>query len=137
MGRADIGDLHEMVSTDRRRRALAVLADAERPLGCEELARRIVARRSDGAGDAESTGERETEVEISLGHVHLPKLESGGVVERTAGEEYDVTPLGYDLRRAAGAFEARLDADTREVEAAASPANRSDAVPASDGDDGR
>ncbi|ELZ31164.1 hypothetical protein C474_10024 [Halogeometricum pallidum JCM 14848] len=138
MGREDIGVLYEMLSTERRRRALAVLTDAEEPLGREELARRIVARRRTAdAGGVEPDGTRKTDIEISLGHIHLPKLESGGVVERTAEGKYDATPLGCDLRRAAQAFETSLDADAREIEGTASPTNRSDAVPASEADDGR
>lgn len=138
MGREDIEVLYEMLSTERRRRALAVLADAEKPLGRDELAQRIVARRStDEAGGVEPNKTGKTDVKISLGHIHLPKLKSGGVVERTAEEGYAVTPLGYDLERAARAFETSLDPDKREIEGTASPTNQSDAVSASDCDDGR
>ncbi|MDS0297215.1 hypothetical protein NDI76_00475 [Halogeometricum sp. S1BR25-6] len=124
MGREDIGTLYEMLSTDRRRRALAALKEAEGPLDRGELARRIVARRSaDGPGGAGPTEAPARKVEISLSHVHLPKLEAGGVVERTGEEEYDVTPLGHDLERAARAFETRLDAETWEVEDGPAPTN--------------
>lgn len=136
MGREDIGTLYDVLSADQRRRTLAVLADAEEPLGRDEVARRLVGRRSvDDSRDTESNGARTTKVEIALGHVHLPKLEASGIVERTSEGEYGVTPLGYDLERAARAFEARLDSDARRVEdSAVPPTNYSGTVSASEYD---
>lgn len=136
MGREDIGTLYDVLSADQRRRALAVLADAEEPLGRGELARRLVAGRSvDDPHGTESNEAGTTKVEISLGHIHLPKLEASGVVERTAEGEYGVTPRGYDLERAAQAFEARLDSDARRVEdSAVPPTNYSGTVSASEYD---
>ena len=102
------------------------------------MARRIVGRRStDGSDDAEPDEARATTVEISLGHVHLPKLEAGGVVERTADGRYDVTPLGDDLERAARAFESHLDAGAGEMASGVADEREPEAVPASDYDGGR
>ena len=135
MGREDIDILYEAVSAEQRRRVLAVLTEAEDPLGGDELARRIAARRSapDRRDDAPDRT-RATQIGISLTPVHLPKLEESGAVERTAEGEYAVTPLGRDLERAARAFEAGLDADgDRDVadDARSSP-DRRDTVPASE-----
>lgn len=139
MGREDTGILYDVLSADRRRRALAVLADAEEPLGRDEVARRLLVRRS--VGDSPGTESNETrtaKVEISLGHIHLPKLEACGAVERTTEGEYGVTQLGYDLERAAQAFEARLGSDARRVEdSAVPPTNYSGTVSASECDGDR
>lgn len=110
MGGVNIDTLYEILSAERRREALSVLAGADEPLSQTELARQIAIRRgpsvSGGSGDAAVN-----KVDISLGHVHLPKLESGGVVERTADDRYVATSLGRDLERAARAFEEELSAD--------------------------
>lgn len=136
MGREDIGALYDVLSADQRRRALAVLTDAEEPLGRDEVARRLVVRRSvEDSRGTESNGAQTSKVEVALGHVHLPKLEASGAFERTAEGEYDVTPLGYDLERAAQTFEACLGSDARRVEdSAVPPTNYSGTVSASECD---
>lgn len=110
MGTEALDTLYELLSSERRRLALGALIDAETPLVREELARRITVRR-DGR-DAEAASETAVnEVAISLGHVHLPKLVAGGLVDRTGDDRYGVTELGRSAECAACAFETSLASD--------------------------
>jgi hypothetical protein len=107
MGTEALDTLYELLSSERRRLALGVLVEAETPLVRAELARRIAVRRDGGTADETAVND----VAISLGHVHLPKLEAGGLVERTADDGYAVTELGRSVERAACAFETSLASD--------------------------
>ncbi|WP_089875722.1 DUF7344 domain-containing protein [Halogeometricum limi] len=106
--------LYEMLSAQKRRQALKVLTSTDEPLARDELARQIVVRQRPSPRRTNTVDTTQVEkVRISLEHVHLPKLESGGVVERTPDNRYDVTPLGRDLERAARAFETEFDRDAQ------------------------
>jgi len=71
----------ESVSNGRRRRILSILRDADDPIDESTLARRLAVE--DPAADASEEGTRS--VRVDLAHVHLPKLEDAGLVERDDG----------------------------------------------------
>jgi hypothetical protein len=137
MGRNALDTLYELLASERRRLALGVLVDADGPLGRVELARRIAGRRRDDR-NADAVGEAAAnEVAISLGHVHLPKLEAGGLVDRTGDDRYAVTELGRYVECAACAFETSLAsvAEAFAGELRPSAARRRAVSPAEDDDD--
>jgi hypothetical protein len=107
MGTEALDTLYELLSSERRRLALGALIDAETPLVREELARRIAVRRDGGTVDETAVND----VAISLGHVHLPKLVAGGLVDRTGDDRYGATELGRSVECAACAFETSLASD--------------------------
>jgi len=74
-----ITQLCSVLADARRRRAVAALRDATAPMTLEELAAAIDAespRSSARPDDPEDT----TRLELSLYHVHLPKLAAAGLV---------------------------------------------------------
>ncbi|QIB76295.1 hypothetical protein GL213_01170 [Halogeometricum borinquense] len=111
MGREAMDTLYELLSSERRRDVLITLTSAERPLARDELARRIVVRRQRLLRADVPNHPKTKKVEISLGHVHLPKLENGGLIDQTKDGRYDVTLLGQDVERAARAFKKALNGD--------------------------
>lgn len=73
--------IFDAVSDRRRRCALTVLWDRERPMAPEDLATLVAARELDEPPEQVADGERR-DVLVSLHHTHLPKLEGAGLVER-------------------------------------------------------
>lgn len=71
----------ELLSVQRRRYALYYLADQNDGIATlGELADSILTRES----DAESREEHRTQIQTSLQHVHLPRLEDAGILEYDA-----------------------------------------------------
>lgn len=70
--------LYDALANARRRQALRVLCESDAPLALADLAREVAAREESGTEASDEAIER---VQISLYHVHLPKLEESGVVE--------------------------------------------------------
>ena len=66
----------EVLSDRRRREILSVLSESRGQLDIDELADRLAA-----ADRASTGGADESDVRVSLHHVHLPKLASAGIVE--------------------------------------------------------
>ncbi|OAQ53897.1 hypothetical protein HTG_06410 [Natrinema mahii] len=79
---AELDALFEALADERRRRALAVLADRHHPLTTATLARAVAAAEADAAG-REVSQDRVDEVRAALVHVHLPLL-------------HEATLIGYD-----------------------------------------
>ncbi len=67
----------DVLAHPRRRRAIAVLRQAEAPVSLQELARQMGAR----ADERSSTG-----LTIALHHQHLPKLGETGLIEYDASQ---------------------------------------------------
>lgn len=78
-------DRHRLLSSERRRVLLDVLADRSTPVGLEALARAIGEEEmGTDAVDPETT-ER---IAITLHHNHIPKLAEAGVVDYDARSTY-------------------------------------------------
>ena len=77
--REDVSDAldtaFDLLATERRRHALYCLREADDPIPLLELADRVAEREADAPGD-----QRER-VAVSLGQVHLPKLDDAGVID--------------------------------------------------------
>lgn len=69
-----------LVGVERRRTVISVLLAGSSEWDLDALARRVAAREN-GVGDADVADETHRIVAISLRHHHLPKLDSGGVVD--------------------------------------------------------
>ena len=74
----DANERHDVLSSDRRRIALAVLADRYGPVELECLAQSVAAAELDGGGEP-TPGVVRT-VAITLHHAHLPKLSDYGLL---------------------------------------------------------
>ena len=72
----------DLLSTERRRHALYCLREANDPVPLLELADRIAERE---AGSPPDDPER---IAVSLGQVHLPKLDDAGVVDFDSHDQY-------------------------------------------------
>ncbi|SFR85097.1 hypothetical protein SAMN05216559_0031 [Halomicrobium zhouii] len=90
-----------------RRIVLGVLADQDRPLTMQDLAKAIVRHNHHTPFPAVS-GETVTEVQHALHHRHVPKLVASNVVDYDAARR-TVAPTGFD--RLQPALSAILDAD--------------------------
>ena len=94
--------LSVVLAEPRRRYALSVLASGERRTSFEELAVGVTA--FERANDDRIPAAPSEEVEVTLYHCHLPKLEEAGLVE----EEYDtdgdvvLTERGLECAEALG-----------------------------------
>lgn len=66
---------YRLLSSERRRRVLAILANRNGPISCDELAGMLVAEQ--GGSDASEDGRRD--VAISLHHSDLPMLDDLGI----------------------------------------------------------
>ena len=95
--------LSVVLAESRRRYALSVLASGERRTSFEELAIGVTAFER-ANGDSRTPDAPSEEVEVTLYHCHLPKLEEAGLVE----EEYDtdgdvvLTERGLECAEALG-----------------------------------
>ncbi len=86
------------MTSERRRRVLAVLFDAGRALDERRLARRVVARSED-ADPVSVADERVDEMYLALRHGDLPKLDdAGAIVHHDAAGEVELGPASDDLR---------------------------------------
>lgn len=69
---------HDLLSSERRRRALDALAGRSTTVDLETLATEVAARAAEaGAVGGESTDR----VALTLHHAHLPRLDDAGVVD--------------------------------------------------------
>lgn len=91
----------------RRRTAVAVLASVDGAVTLNELTRAVVRRERDGS-IADVSGDRLTQVSVTLHHNHLPRLDDAGVVEYDP-DRRRVRPAA-DLDRAASALAAVREA---------------------------
>lgn len=90
-GPSSLDTAFDLLSTERRRRTLYCLRDADEPLSVTELAARVAEREADTV-DAD----HRQRVAIALGQVHLPKLDDAGVVRYDPDDshvEHDGGPL--------------------------------------------
>lgn len=81
--RADTEELteseyHELLSVERRRITLDILARSIAPVELEDLTTTVAARESDVDVPDEATVER---VALPLHHVHLPMMDEFGVID--------------------------------------------------------
>ncbi|NHN49782.1 hypothetical protein G9464_19620 [Halostella sp. JP-L12] len=74
----------DLLATERRRNALYCLREADDPVPLLELADRVADREDESPSDARER------VAISLGQVHLPKLDDAGVVDFDPQDRYVV-----------------------------------------------
>ncbi|MFC6728048.1 hypothetical protein ACFQDG_05270 [Natronoarchaeum mannanilyticum] len=96
----------EILESQRRRHVLSYLRRRDREVHVDELAAAVAAREND-VDPADVDEDRLRQVQLSLHHVHLPKLESTGLIERSQGDERtveltgDISPLepGLDVQR--------------------------------------
>lgn len=72
---------HRLLSNDRRRRTLDVLADRPTPIDLDELAMEVAGRESESCELDDDAIERVT---ISLHHNHVPTMAELGVVDYDA-----------------------------------------------------
>ena len=74
-------EYYQVLSSDRRRTTVEVLAERTTPVDLEALAAAVAIRETDGD---EVTEEVVTQVASTLHHIHLPKIADFGVVEYDA-----------------------------------------------------
>lgn len=72
---------HRLLSAERRRLVIDVLATRDTPVELADVARTVAAREDEDGADDEATIEP---VEISLHHVHLPAMDAAGVIDYDA-----------------------------------------------------
>ncbi|RZV08250.1 hypothetical protein BDK88_3217 [Natrinema hispanicum] len=88
------------LADDRRRTILSVLAEEDRPLETETLARRVAAREA-GTAEREVARERVEEVEAAFVHVHGPMLADASLADydtaagRVADADHPVVDLEW------------------------------------------
>jgi DNA-binding transcriptional ArsR family regulator len=80
--RDEASELYGVLADERRRVLLSVLDQSDTPLTESELARLVASHESENTSD-DVTSTAGEEIQISLHHVHLPELESHGLIERT------------------------------------------------------
>lgn len=68
---------HSLLTVERRRLAIEILAEEQSAIGRDALAAEIAERESDGTPNNDHI----RDVLISLYHVHLPKLAEAGVID--------------------------------------------------------
>lgn len=71
-------EYHELLSVERRRTTLDIVARANAPVELRELAAMVAERESDVGVPDEATVER---VAISIHHTHLPQMADLGVID--------------------------------------------------------
>lgn len=77
---------HKLLTKQRRRLALDILADQSTPVTLVELAEKIAGREHDSAADEDSV----KRIRTSLHHVHLPKMNELGIISYD-GESNTIT----------------------------------------------
>lgn len=100
----------DLLESSRRRHALAHLSERSTRIPLDELAT-IVAARENDEETSDVDEEVKEQVQLSLFHVHLPKLEAAGLVEFDRGDVQTVELTG-DL----GPLEPSLDIDQEQGE---------------------
>lgn len=90
-----VDEVYEVLADERRRRAVASLAEARPPVDGGTLARSVAAAEADAPTEAVSD-DRAKRVHAKLYHVHLPKLDAAGLVEYDA-EDDTVRGVADDL----------------------------------------
>lgn len=73
--------LYRVLADERRRALLPVLRQSDTPLSESRLARLVAARQIGDSPNEVATADHER-VQLSLHHVHLPRLEAAGLIER-------------------------------------------------------
>lgn len=71
-------DYHRLMTAERRRVALDLLADEATPVELTELAEQVAEAETDGV---ETGAEAVDRVALTLHHLHLPKMSEVGVVD--------------------------------------------------------
>jgi len=74
-------EYHQILSSDRRRTTLEVLAERTTPIDIEALAAAVATRETDADDVPDAVV---TQVASTLHHIHLPKMARFGVVEYDA-----------------------------------------------------
>lgn len=75
----DRGDeYHRLLSSERRRTVLDVLAEQPMPVGLEAVAAAVAEREADADAPVEDAIDR---VAVTLHHNHLPRMADAGVLE--------------------------------------------------------
>jgi len=69
---------HELLTSDRRRHALSALTSRMSPMELPDLAREVAEREAGPDPDCPDTLRR---VQLTLHHIHLPKMDALGVIE--------------------------------------------------------
>lgn len=77
---------YELLANERRRRTLAILAERDEAISLEELASELANRAGDESGAAGAT-----DAAIGLHHIHLPKLDTVGLIDYDP-ETHNVEP---------------------------------------------
>lgn len=80
----------------RRRTILTILTERQRPLSEHDLVAHVAACEH-GKPLLEVTDEEHHEIQVSLYHCHLPKLEDLGVIERDSDGETVIANTSFDL----------------------------------------
>ncbi|MFB6130579.1 MAG: hypothetical protein ABEJ28_07140 [Salinigranum sp.] len=76
---ASLDELLDVLANERRRVILAVLAEEPMPVDIASLARAVTRRETDATDEQLPTDVLER-VQVSLHHVHLPKMDDRGVL---------------------------------------------------------
>mgnify|MGYP006291397393 CR=1 FL=1 len=88
------GRVFEVLESSRRRHVLSILRQRNCELPDAELATMVAARESDCDCPTDVDEDRLRQVQLSLHHVHLPKLERVGLIERSHGDSQTVALAG-------------------------------------------
>lgn len=80
----------------RRRVMLSILVERQRPISEHDLVTQIAAYEQEKSL-VDVTNEEQREIQISLYHCHLPKLEDLGMIERDSDEGTIVAKISFDF----------------------------------------
>lgn len=80
----------------RRRVILSILVERQRPISEDDLATQIAACEQEKPL-VDVTNEKQQEIQISLYHCHLPKLEDRGMIERDLDAGTVVAKTSFDF----------------------------------------
>jgi hypothetical protein len=86
---------HELLLADRRRVALAILAERTDPFGIDELAAAVARRETELGGDGDERPSVER-IAITLHHNHLPRIADANLVDYDP-ENRRIDPSGFSL----------------------------------------
>ncbi|SNZ04673.1 hypothetical protein SAMN06269185_0640 [Natronoarchaeum philippinense] len=107
------GRVFEVLESSRRRHVLSILRQRSCELSNAELAATVAVREGDYDCPTDVDEDRLRQVQLSLHHVHLPKLESVGLIERSRGDAQTVALAG-DLGPLEPGLDARQTGEQRE-----------------------